>query len=156
MALDWKHANFSVSCLAVFICTCLCVLSLRCYVRSSAQVFSQLHLVLGLAGTCSTDMKNLRENMQASRKNQTSQTSITDDVCCPLTLPILESHTAPQPPVQPLLWSSELASGPKGSVNPPHRRFASSSKRLCQFHHKICRLITIMRQARPARWKPLV
>lgn len=158
MALDWTEATFSVSCLAGFICMLsLCAFSaMLCEVSVSSSVLFLLHLVLGLAGTCSADTKNLRENMQACRKTKTSQTSITDDVCCPLTLPIPESHTASQPQVQPLLWSSELVTGPKGSVNPPStRRLASSSNRLCQFHHKICRLITIICQAETARWKLL-
>lgn len=85
--------------------------------------FFQQRLVLGLAGTGTTDFKNLGENMQGCRKTQTSQTSITDDVCCPPTLPIPESHSASQPPVQPLLWRSEWETGPKGSVNPHYHHY---------------------------------
>lgn len=105
VALDWTQASFTVSSLAGFTCMLsLCAFSaMLCEVSSSA--FLQLHLVLGLAGTHSADIKKFKENMQACRKTQTSQTSITDDVCCPLTLPIPESHTASQPRVQPLLWS---------------------------------------------------
>lgn len=60
---------------------------------------------------------NWRGNMQACRK---TQTSITDAVCCPLALQIPESHTASQLPAQPLLWSSELLTGLRGSVNSAH------------------------------------
>lgn len=119
--MNWQHGLITfVSCLAGFICMSLSAFSaMLCEVSIFSSALFQLHLVLGLAETCSTDIKHLRENMQACRKTQTSQTSITDDVCCPLTLLIPESHTASQSPVQPLLWSSELVMGPKGSVNPP-------------------------------------
>lgn len=122
-ALDWTQASFSVSWLSDFTCMLsLCAFPIvLCEVCSSG--FFQQRLVLGLAGTGTTDFKNLGENMQGCRKTQTSQTSITDDVCCPPTLPIPESHSASQPPVQPLLWRSEWETGPKGSVNPHYHHY---------------------------------
>lgn len=122
----------------LYVCP-LCVLSLCDVMRDQSlqrtlSLF-QLNMMLGLAGTYLTDMKNSRENMQACRKTQTSPTSITDAVCCPLT-PFNQSHTASPKPhtVQHFL---KLVTSVKGAIKHP------------PLFAKICYFITTMCQAQP-------